>query len=96
MRACEWSTDLGCRSAFAAALPEPEAKPQFFPITACDGNQEGCYAHQCTCDTLNPYTGQFEQNDPLGTQACNDLGRSYPNLVSITGQLHLQSFVTNS
>lgn len=95
LNACEWSTDIGYRSAFAAALPE--AKPQgFFPPPFCNGNQEGCYAHQCTCDTYNPFTGQFEQNDPLGTQACNDLGRTYPNLVSMIGHLHVQSSVTNS
>lgn len=76
----------------------PELQPQYRHLPGppyCDGNQDGCYAAQCTCDTYNYATGQYEQNDPLGTQACNNLNRQYPNLVSITGQLGVESLVTD-
>ncbi|KAI5356547.1 hypothetical protein Slin15195_G021860 [Septoria linicola] len=55
------------------------ATPQNFG-QACDSDQNGCYAHQCTCDSYNYQTGQYEQDDSLGTRACNLLHQSYPNL----------------
>ncbi|CAK1368244.1 hypothetical protein CB0940_11083 [Cercospora beticola] len=47
----------------------------------CDGNQEGCYKDQCTCNRFDWNTWQLVQDDVLGERACWDLNSQYPNLV---------------
>lgn len=49
---------------------------------ACDGDENGCYAHQCSCDLIDPSSDYApQQDDHLGEEACNYFAESYPNLV---------------
>ncbi|KAL9528683.1 hypothetical protein SMMN14_07757 [Sphaerulina musiva] len=53
----------------------------------CDGDENGCYAHQCSCDLIDPSSDSApQQDDHLGEEACNYLAESYPNLYWNVGE----------